>query len=117
VWEDTQLIAGEEWKERILEELRAADIVLMVYSINSQASRFIQETEIPEALALKNATVVLVPLDHKNFDASEEALTRLQTATWEAKPVLTFKPQREGWLEVQKSIKTVVQKRRDGKGF
>ncbi|MDH3659960.1 MAG: hypothetical protein OEU92_08020 [Alphaproteobacteria bacterium] len=31
-WQDTQLIAGEDWEDRILEELGRADIVLLLYS-------------------------------------------------------------------------------------
>ena len=120
-WQDTQLIAGEEWKDRILEELARADIVLLLYSTNSRASTFIQDTEAPVAVARtksrdKPCTLIVVPLDRKDWDPTvplEQDLRKLQTATWNAKPVLKFSPQRDGWLEVEHSIKKAVGLKRE----
>lgn len=121
-WQDTQLIAGEQWKERIMEELGKADIVLLLYSENSQASDFIQKTEAPEALRLakeKGRRLIVVPLDTKDWDAShklEADLSTFQTATWNALPVLDHKPQRKGWKAVHESILKVVRDVREKKG-
>lgn len=123
-WQDTQLVAGEQWRERIVEELRAADIVLMLYSTNSCASSFIQEVEAPlaveRALSSENpCTLIVVPLDRNEWDltvALEERLRIFQTATWNAKPVLEFKPQRGGWHEVERSIRDAVELRRRQSG-
>ncbi len=113
-WQDTQLIAGEQWMERILEELAKADTVLLLYSENSQASKFIQETEAPEAVrrAKEGRTrLIVVPLDTKDWDKShplEKDLSTFQTATWNAKPVLHHKPHGEGWTAVREAILKVV---------
>ncbi len=122
VWQDTQLIAGEEWEDRILEELNRADIVLLLYSTNSRASKFIQETEAPKAVERargkqKACTLIVVPLDRKDWDSNvplEQELKKFQTATWNAKPVLDFAPQRKGWVQVERSIRDAVELRRQG---
>ena len=122
VWQDTQLIAGEEWKDRILEELDRADIVLILYSTNSRASKFIQQTEVPKAVERarekhKACTLIVVPLDRKDWDAKvplEQELQKFQTATWNAKPVRDFAPQSKGWQEVERSIRDAVELRRMG---
>ncbi len=117
-WDDTQLVAGEESEARIFGELAQADVVLLIYSSASRASKFIQEKEVPRALALrteKGCTVVVVPLDRKDWDESvelERELKKLQTATWNAQPVLKFRPQRDGWQEVEHAIRKVVEERR-----
>ncbi len=122
VWQDTQLIAGEEWEDRILEELDRADIVLLLYSTNSRASKFIHETEAPKAVQRardkqKACTLIVVPLDRKDWDSNvplEQELKKFQTATWNAKPVRDFAPQSKGWQEVERSIRDAVELRRKG---
>jgi internalin A len=117
-WQDTQLVAGEELKERILAELGQADIVLMVRSHAWCASRFIQETEVPEALRLrkeKGCTVIVLPLDRETWDESvavDRELKKILTATGNAEPVLNFKPHRKGWELVEESIRKAVETRR-----
>jgi internalin A len=102
VWDDRQLIAGEAWEERIMQELEQADLVLLVYSSAARASDFIQKTEAPKALEYakaKKCTLVLLPLDRSDWDAAsklEQELKQLQTATRNARPVLKYTPQREG---------------------
>lgn len=119
-WDDTQLIAGEEWEDRILEELDRADIVVLLYSTNSRASKFIQNTEAPRAVERASAkkdkaTLIVVPLNRKDWDpnvALELELKKFQAATWNAKPITDFKPQHDGWLEVERSIRDAVELRR-----
>ena len=120
-WQDTQLVAGEDWKDRILDELGQADIVLLLYSTASRASNFIQQTEAPEAVKRAKAkeqpcTLIVVPLDRKDWDASvplEGDLKAFQTATFNAKPVREFSPQAKGWQEVEHSIRKAVELRRN----
>ena len=117
-WDDTQLIAGDDWHERIMEELDRADIVLLIYSTHSRASKFIREEEAPRAVALgreKKCKVVVVPLYDPEWDNGsdlERELKKLQTATWNAKPVLDYTPQRKGWEEVRHAIRKTVEKLR-----
>ena len=118
-WDDRQLVAGEEWKERILAEMGQADIVVLMHSNAGCASSFIQNTEAPAALRLrreKGCTVIVVLLDRKEWDESvdlERELKKIQTATWNAVPVLDFKPQRKGWEQVEKSLRKAVEARRN----
>jgi len=119
-WQDTQLIAGEEWQDRIREELGRADMVLMLYSRHSRASQFIQTVEGPEAVARakgdkQRCNLIVVPLDKSEWDSNvelERELSTLQTATWNAAPLLDFKPRRNGWIEVENAIRMAVERRR-----
>ena len=73
-------------------------------------------TALAEAKA-KQCLLIPVPLDRKGWDDGiplERELKNLQTATWNAKPVLDFKPQRKGWDEVENSIKRAVELLRKG---
>ena len=64
-----------------------------------------------------HCVLIVVPLDRKDWDTSvelERDLKTLQTATWNAKPVLDFSPPRTGWREVEHSIRKAVEQRRKG---
>lgn len=114
VWDDKQLVAGEEWEERIMAELELADIVLLIYSTASRASTFIQEKEGPTAVRLsqeKKCRLIVTPLDRSDWDDHaplEQELKKLQTASWNAKPVQDFSPQTKGWREVEDAIRKAV---------
>ena len=84
---------------------------------------FIQTVEAPEAVRRTKSTdqpctLIVVPLDRKDWDATVELeceLSTLQTATWNARPVTDFRPQAKGWLEVENSIRKAVKLRRNDK--
>ena len=46
-WNDSDLLAGEDWGDKIKEELNASDIVLYLVSANSIATDYIQKIELP----------------------------------------------------------------------
>ena len=103
-------------------ELEAADIVLLIYSTGTRASTYVQEKEIPLALKREGegkCTLLVVPLDRDDWDPAVEVdrrLGELMTATWKAKPVLSYKPPAKGWLEVEHSIRKAVEVRRGRRG-
>jgi internalin A len=117
-WEDKQLIAGEDWHERIMDELAAAEIVLLIYSDQSQASAYVQDKEIPKALVRMDegkCVLIPVPLDGAELDPAnpqEQRLKKLMTATWNAKPVLKYARHADAWREVGRSIRATVEARR-----
>jgi len=49
-FDDRNLIPGEEWDERIQQELQSADIILMLVSADFLATKYIKEVEIQQAL-------------------------------------------------------------------
>jgi internalin A len=118
VWEDKQLIAGEEWEPRILEELGQADLVLLIYSTAARASDFMQDKEIPLALSRhgeRSSTLIPVPLDRSDCDetdAMDAALRKLMTGTWGAKRIVDFLPRGDGWQQVETAIRRAVVARR-----
>lgn len=50
-WSDRKLKAGDLWKERIIAEIEASDVIVMLVSADFLASDFVVETELPRALA------------------------------------------------------------------
>jgi hypothetical protein len=50
VFDDTKILPGEKWLDRIREELATAKVALLLVSTPFLASRFVREVEVPELL-------------------------------------------------------------------
>jgi len=118
VWHDRDLVPGELFQDRIVEELSRADLVLIFYTIEARNSEFIQKTELPLALERSDAgkcSLLWVPLDRPDLDEKhllETRLAKIQCAVKDRKPIYKHKPQRDGWMEVEQAIRRAVEARR-----
>lgn len=54
-WDDTKLIAGEEWDNQIKSELETSDIIFLLISNNFLATRYIREVELEAAIRRHDA--------------------------------------------------------------
>jgi len=111
-WNDRDLRAGEEWDERIKQELQQADIVLYLVSHHSMATDYIQNVELPLIETRCNdGECKLVPiivdfclwedLDFAKYNALPE----------KGDPVTNTKHwinENQAWLEVIKGIKRLL---------
>jgi TIR domain len=63
VWHDGEILPGESWEQRIMQELKASQLILMLVSANSLNSAFIQDKEFKVALEkTKSGQGVVVPV-------------------------------------------------------
>jgi len=72
-WHDLNIKAGEEWDERIKEELNDADIVLYLVSAHSLATAYIQKVELPlieQRCRAKQCKLVPVIVDFCDWEES-----------------------------------------------
>ena len=68
-WDDSHLLPGEPWDEEIKANLRNADIVLLLVSNDFNASRYIKEVEMKEAIERgKRKECHVVPVMLRPFD-------------------------------------------------
>jgi internalin A len=69
-WNDRAIIAGQEWDDTILGELRSADVVIMMMSAYFIDSDYIWEKEVKIALENKAKGKLVLPIYTKPFDFS-----------------------------------------------
>ena len=63
VWSDRQLVAGEEWDDSIMSELQRANIILLLISVDFNASDFIWDKELAVAMERhRDGTARVVPI-------------------------------------------------------
>ena len=63
VWNDRELIGGQEWDQTIMSELNKANIILLLISVDFNASDFIWEKELASAMQRhEEGTAHVVPI-------------------------------------------------------
>ncbi len=111
-WNDRDLLAGEDWDDRIKQELHQADIVLYLVTHDSMATDYIQNVELPLIEArCNNGECKLVPIivdfchwERLNF-AKHNALPH------KGEPVTNTRHwvnENEAWLEAVKEIERLL---------
>jgi internalin A len=120
-WNDRDLVAGERWETGIIQMLSRADVILIFYTTAARVSTFIQQHELPTALLRADqglSSLIWVPLERNDLNPThplERRLAKLQCATQDKKNIYAFEPVQVGWLQVEDSIRRVVERRRKPK--
>lgn len=109
VWQDRQILAGTEWNDTIAKELAAADIILLLISVDFNNSQFIWEKELKIAMDRheKNEARV-IPVILRPCEWSEMPYAKLQALPTGAKPISSFEDTDTAYTDVAKGIRMVV---------
>jgi hypothetical protein len=108
-WDDSKILAGEEWDDAIKRELAEADIILLLVSANFMATDYIWQVEIEMALERqKRKECSLVPIVIKPCDWTDAPFGRLNALPSKGVPVSTFENQDVAWLEVVRALKSIL---------
>ncbi|MEY3761099.1 MAG: hypothetical protein RIR39_2590 [Pseudomonadota bacterium] len=110
-WHDRRIVAGEEWAGCIDDELRRADIILLLVSCDFIASRYCYELEMTEALARhESRQAVVIPVILRPCHWEGLPFGKLQAATREGKPAEKYPSLDDAFLEITKNIETVAKR-------
>jgi hypothetical protein len=108
-WHDRRIAAGEEWANRIDDELRGADIILLLVSSDFIASRYCYELEMKEALARhERGEAVVIPVILRPCHWMGLPFGKLQAATRDGKAVEKYPSLDDAFLEITRAIETVA---------
>ena len=110
IWNDRQIVAGEEWDNAIKTELKEADIILLLVSPRFLASQYIYEIEIKHAMKRHRAgTATVIPIILKPCDWKVADLAALQGLPREGKAITTWEDMDEALLNVTLGLRTAIQ--------
>ncbi|MEA5465654.1 toll/interleukin-1 receptor domain-containing protein [Leptothoe sp. PORK10 BA2] len=109
-WHDRCIVAGTDWANEIDDNLKQADIILLLISADFIASDYCYEIELKQAMERHEAKearvipIILRPVDWKNTPFSS-----LQVFPTNAKPVTSWPNRDKAWLNVETAIKAAVE--------
>jgi hypothetical protein len=109
VWQDRELVAGDEWDATILRELALANVILLLVSVDFNASDFIWDKELAAAMQRHEAgTARVVPVILRPCQWSSLPYAKLQALPRNARPV-TDHPDRDAvFTEIANEIERLV---------
>jgi hypothetical protein len=108
-WNDRALLAGQEWDNKIMTELKEADIVLLLISVDFNASDFIWEKELAEAMRRHEAgEAYVVPIILRNCQWRSMPYSKLQALPKNARPVSSYHSKDDAYTEIAKNIELLV---------
>jgi hypothetical protein len=108
-WNDRELIAGQEWDKSIMDELNKANIILLLISIDFNASDFIWEKELASAMKRhEEGTAHVVPVVLRKCEWSNLPYAKLQALPRNATPVTEYANRDEAFTEIAVGIEKLV---------
>jgi GTPase SAR1 family protein len=114
IWDDTQIKAGEKWREEIRKALEAAKVAILLVSTDFLASDFICKDELPPLLkAAENDGATILPLILKPCLFSKHPkLAELQAVNTPTTPLskLTEDEQEEKLVELAERVAELINK-------
>lgn len=114
-WDDRCIIAGNELEKEILENLKTANIILLLVSQDFLASAYCFEKEMKIALERhNNGEAVVIPVILRTCDWLNSELSRLVAVPNDGKPIKTWVDKDEAYYaakqEIEKSIDAYIDK-------
>jgi hypothetical protein len=109
VWSDRALIAGEAWSQTITSELNAANIILLLVSVDFNASDFIWDEELAVAMARHQAgTARVVPVILRRCEWMDLPYAQLQALPRHGKPVTEYGDRDLAYSEIAQGVAQLV---------
>lgn len=103
IWEDGQILAGQNWEPEIYERLHNANLVLCLISKNFINSDFCYSQELKKAIEAHNErSKVVIPIIIKPCYWEKLYFAKIQSIP--KKPVSVYDNKDAGWTEVVKKI-------------
>lgn len=101
LWTDNELKAGVEWDKYISEELKQAEIILLLISIDFINSEYCYQKELEHAMNRhKEGSAKVVPIILRDCLWKHEVYSKIQALPKHAKPVTTWPDLDEVWTQV-----------------
>lgn len=116
-WYDRRIVAGEDFSEKINDNLDRADIILLLVSVDFIASNYCYQKEMARALerqAKGEARVVPVIIRDVDWRAIPE-LSKLTAVPKDGRPVRNWPSKDTAWRDVSERIRAILEAMRDAR--
>jgi hypothetical protein len=109
-WDDRKVLPGDEWDHQIHARLQAADIVLLLISVDFIASDYCNDVEVRIALQRHaEGDVCVIPIILRPVDWTRASFSKLQALPMNGKPITNYVDRDEAFLDVAQGIRKVAE--------
>ena len=109
-WHDRCIMAGTNWAQEIDDNLKRADIILLLVSADFIASDYCYEIELQQAMKRHDAGEArVIPIILRPADWKKTSFSELQAFPINAKPITSWSDRDEAWLNVETAIKAAAE--------
>jgi len=109
LWQDRELMAGQEWDRTIMDEITTADIILLLISVDFNSSQYIWDKELAVAMQRhENGEARVIPVILRECEWQDMPYGKLQALPGGAVPVQKFSRADEAYTDIAKGIRQVV---------
>ncbi len=118
-WTDQEILAGEKWDEKIIEQLKKADIVILLLSADFIASDYIWEVELKKVLDTRK-TIIPIYIEScdlaaiPNFNGVDDKISNFEIIPKDEdgklRPINLWQNEAQALAKVASRIREVVEK-------
>lgn len=109
-WSDQEIIAGDEWDEAIRQDLKEAQIILLLISDDFIASTYITEVEVREAMERHESRKArVIPIILRPTAWEEMPYSKLEALPTDGKAVTTWDNRDTAFVDIVRGIKRTIQ--------
>lgn len=110
IWNDREVLIGDEWDDKIKENLETSDIILFMISSDFLASEYINEIEINKTIARhEKKEVKIVPVFLRPCDFKSSILSKFQGVPRDTKYITSSDNIDLAFLEVVNELKKIIE--------
>lgn len=114
-WSDREISPGEEWRNKIDENLEQSKIILLLISSSFISSDYCFDIEMKRAIEKHKANeAVVIPIIIRPVSWRILPLAELQALPKDAKPITLWSNQDEAYYDVVESLRTVIVNLKNG---
>lgn len=109
VWHDRKIIAGQEWKDEIDENLANSEIIIFLVSASFNSSQYCTSIELTQAIKQhQEGKSILIPVIIRHCDWQAYSYGKFQGLPKDGKPIASWSDSDEGWLDVIQGLKKTI---------
>ena len=109
IWHDNEILPGDEWSEKISNNLDDSDILFYLVSASSLASENCNK-ELGESL---DSRIRVIPIILERCDWQNHQLSDIQALPDEGRPINEWTPESTAWQNVVEGIRKAIDEMRD----
>lgn len=116
VWHDRRILPGGDWGREIDEQLRSADLILLLISPDFLASEYANDIEVTLAMQRhKKGQAVVVPVILRPSPWESTEFAQLQALPKDGLPVTKWPDRDDAYLDIARGIRRFVEESIEGK--